>query len=708
MRVDYIRPSAEYTPGGFFEFSKTVEIEKSEKYNINIFTTGRYILKINGKYICEGPCKGHEYVRYYDSVETDAFCEGKNEIRIIVLNFNDNWNFTTIHHSLKPEIIFEAKSETNTIVSDTSWECIRHNRYDFIFTEFRMLPPYEKVDFSIAPQSYSLEKTGGFDFSKGIETSYGIAEGHLLQPRPIPMIFPCEDIEFTVVKKGDNFIELDSGKYTTAKVWFEFSGNVNAKIIYSECYIGKNFKGMRDDTSGKLIGHYDEIKTTEDMQYSPFWFRSFRFIRIEADNIDEAFKSIKAKFWHYPIKQTGSFECSDDKLNKMYEISVNTMLCCTHDTFYDCPYYEQQQYIMDTAIECSVLMRMTDDVRMVRKSIEEFAVSQQPDTGLLLANYPANYSQIIPGFSFFWIFLLNDYLEYSKDITFAKKFVSCVDKILSYFDDSLSEKGLINKSCYWDFADWVVGWPNGEPDIRDNEAITLYNMYYAYALLCAENICKNVGRSGIAEDYAKRYDAVKKAIFENCYDKERGLFTDGEKGSDYSMHTIMWSVLSEILTGKDAQEIMGHINDEGLKKSTFSVNYYLFRAFEKCGKTEEIFNNLDGWEKMIDLHCTTWCENPDNPRSECHAWSSAPLYEFSSNVLGVKVGFDDEIVIRPVISQLTFAKGNTPTRYGDVFVSWKNENSEFRIEINSPEGIRKRVILPNGEEKCFTQAKIEL
>ena len=87
MRVDYIRPSAEYTPGGFFEFSKTVEIEKSEKYNINIFTTGRYILKINGKYICEGPCKGHEYVRYYDSVETDAFCEGKNEIRIIVLNF---------------------------------------------------------------------------------------------------------------------------------------------------------------------------------------------------------------------------------------------------------------------------------------------------------------------------------------------------------------------------------------------------------------------------------------------------------------------------------------------------------------------------------------------------------------------------------------------------------------------------------------------
>jgi len=104
---------------------------------------------------------------------------------------------------------------------------------------------------------------------------------------------------------------------------------------------------------------------------------------------------------------------------------------------------------------------------------------------------------------------------------------------------------------------------------------------------------------------------------------------------------------------------------------------------------------------MLDNHCTTWCENPDNPRSECHAWSCAPYYEFSRNILGIKIGFDDEIVISPVPGKLTYAKGTVPTRFGDLYVSWTYESGIFNIEVSGAQGVVKKVHTPDGRAFCI-------
>ena len=709
MRVSYIMPKADCLPVGMYEFLKTVDLEKDEEYTVNIYTSGRYTLFVNNEYICEGPCKNHQFVRYFDTVKTNAFKKGKNEIRIRIMHINDGFNYTTVFQRPLPEAVFEAKSPTNTIVTDESWLARRDNTVTLNFDSRRYVPPFERIDFNQDYTEYPVCTNSMFykDFHTDVETFYGHPTGEILEPRPIPMIFPDEDISFKVVKSGDNFIELDAGIYTTAKVSFDFNAPVDAKITYAECYTFPHGKGVRDDISGEITGFCDTVKTTRAMTYSPFWFRAFRFIRIEAENINSIFSGARANFWHYPVDICGDFKCSDDYYNKMWDISINTMLCCTHDTFYDCPYYEQQQYVMDSAIEASVLMRMSHDKRLIRKTIDEFAASQE-SSGLILANYPSTNRQVIPGFSLFWIFMLYDYLHYAKDISYIKSHISTMDKVLSYFDSTLSPEGLILKSKYWDFVDWVPEWGDlGDPNIKDGEPVTIYNMYYAYALLCAEDICKKTGRGSLGDEYRERYQNVKKAIKTHCYDNKKGLYTDGRAGSEYSVHTIMWSIISELETGDDARTIASHLNDPDISKSTFSMNYYLFRALEKCGMTNEIFNNLGGWRKMIDLHCSTWCENPDNPRSECHGWSSAPLYELSNNILGVKVGFDDEIVIAPTVANLSYAKGTVPTRFGNVKIHWEN-NDAFHIRVTAPEGIIKRVILPDGEEKIFTESEINL
>ncbi len=702
---NYISPKCDFCKSGIYEFKKDIAVNESDIFKINIFAVTRYILYINDEYICEGPCRGSEEIRYYDTVETDKMRIGQNSIKVVVMHVAEKRKFSSAFKEKKPVLLFEAIGNGEKFSSDTTWECTHNKAHTFSY--FWYVAPNEHITGNDV-EKLELEKLGSFDFGNGYFEPYGIVNNYYLKSRPIPMIYPGDCVELKEIKRGDGFVELDAGEYTTAKLEFDIEKNSDVKIIYSECYSFNGEKSLRDDINGELEGMSDSVVTHDEaFTFKPFWFRAFRFIRIEAKNVDEAVKAIRVKKCHYPLDITGDFECSDENYNRMRHISINTMLCCMHEIFVDCPFYEQQQYVMDSAIESEVLMRMSNDVRMIKKCISEFAASQTEE-GFICANYPSDSIQIIPGFSFFWIFLLRTYLEYSKDIEFVRGFSGTMDKILECFEEKVLKDGLICTSCHWDYVDWVPEWgTRGIPNIKSGEAITVYNMYYACALKDAEFICRCISRNGLADEYHDRYIKLKDKINNLCYDKEKHLYKDGTETKEYSMHTTVWAILSELVTNEEAVKMLESFSDESVRKCSFSMNFYLFRALEKCGCYDKVFEFFNGWKRMIDMHCTTWCENPDSPRSECHAWSSAPLYEFSANILGVKYSFDDTIRISPVIGDLDYANGSVPTRFGDVKVSWKKEKDIFGIKIESPESIEKELTLPDGTVKYFNDAEIE-
>ncbi len=660
----YISPKCDFCISGIYEFEKNVTFNKETTLDINIFAVSRYILYINDEYICEGPCRSGEDVRYYDNVNV-KFNAGENKIKVKVMHLTDKKYFATVFKELKPVLLFEGEN----IFSDESWKIsfIKNHKLTHPDGYLSFLPVCEEVYGNEEKEAFETEKVGEFNFKKGFYAPWGVIDNYNLQKRPIPLIYPTDEITFKTVKQGENFIELDAGEYTTAKVKVKADKNSNVKIIYSECYsFGERIKRKRDDITGEIKGMADILHSDDnELQFETYHFKAFRFIRIE---FDKPIISITARKFHYPLNIVSSFECSDDSFNKMQHISINTMLSCMSDIIVDCPHYEQQQYVMDFSIEANVAMRMSNDLRLIKKCIFDFAQSQKSN-GLIWANYPADYTQIIPGFSLFWIFLLKDYLDYTKDIDFVSSYAGTIDKLLSYFDNEIKKYGFISKSCYWDFVEWSAVWKEGEPEISENEVMTIYNLYYLYALKCAAYIAELSGRKYLSKDYMERYRVLKDTINELCYDKKRGMYRDSSnnKGT-YSMHTIIWAVLSEIVSGKRAKKMINHLDDEDLVKTSSSMNYYLFRALEKVNCYDKAFEYFDSWKQMIDLNCTTWCENLGVGRSECHGWSSAPLYEFSSNILGVKVSYENEIIIKPHFFDFTYAKGTVPTRFGNVNV----------------------------------------
>ena len=725
MAHPWITPQAVLDRPAFYEFSKAVNCAADARVTLRVSADTRYILSVNGHYICQGPCISDTHTWKYETADIprEYLVDGDNlfHVRVMHMRPSDPGFFSGIRGE-RPALWLEGTVKDadgeREFWADETWTCLADYGTELVPSQntHPAMPPVEVVRSpadkrSVGCRVYAQNhlETMGFNI-------YGLADKYVLEPRSIPNLAPEAAKPFTLVKSGSSFMELDAGAYTTACPTFAFRGEKGGKvtITYAECYVrreGEKYtKGMRDDTNGEIVGAYDTVYLTgEEQTFTPFWYKAFRFVRLDFPEGTEAkIEDQLYRPYFYPLCDEAQFECSDEEKNAMWAVSKNTLLCSSHETFVDCPYYEQCQYDMDSAIEAAVMMRLTGDRRLVKKAIVDLSRSQRPD-GLLLAHYPSVVPQVIPGFSIFWILMLEDYVFYSGDTEFGLSMLPVADKILTFFRRSLNDEGLCRRTPYWNFVDWVPGWVRGVPAGDEDKPLTVSTLLYSAGCRSAARVAQWARRGALSEEYRVLSHAANAAAMAYCFDQEKGLFVDVPGSSPaYSEHTAVWAVLSECVTGEKARDVMeAALNaDFPVGKASFSFNYYTFRALEKCGLYDQYAPRLfKGWQWMLKMHCTTWCENPDDPRSECHGWSSAPLYECSAMVLGVKPALlgAKEIIVRPRVEDFAWARGTVPTAMGYVAVEWKQGQA---LTVSGPRGQVKRVILPGGKEIVSDEEKV--
>lgn len=729
MKAYWISTVKKPAETAFYDFTKTfTAASDAASFDINVSADTRYKLYLNGNFVCEGPCQGGRGVHYYESAECSRFIvRGENDLTVRVMHIVGNM-FQTEYREETPAVWFSASlgyadGTSEHIVSDDSWECaeLLYMRAHVCGGMHPTMPPNETVLFGAGEEKLEIRKL----YAPRMETKcidrYGDSEKYILAPRPIPLFTAEKYSPLTAVASGESFAEFDSSEYTTAyvRVSFKAQKGTRLRVVYSECRAfeekyydedgdphTRTVKTERDCPDGKIFGAYDELVADGGLnEHEFFWFRSFRYIRLEADKPFEA--EISAARYVYPFalfasaEGVGSFTCSDRYLSDMWKIGANTVECCTHETFIDCPYYEQGQYSMDGMLESLFALRMSNDVSMPKKFIEDLARGQNHE-GLIPAKAPCVFDQLIPSFALFWVMTVREYLRYTADVSFAKKYLGVIDKTLSCFDSFIDGRGLVGETHYWNFIDWVPEWSRNGSINEGRETLTLYSMIYAGALSDAAEICEACGRKALAEEYRERRASVLYAVNTHCFDTEKGMYTDVPGKRMFSRHTTIWAVLSDAVTGDEARSLIERTfayNDISL--TTFAMNYFTFRALEKTGLYEKYAPELfGGWKKMIDLHCTTWCENPDSPRSECHGWSSAPTYEISAMVLGVYPLADGfgKVRIAPVtLPDGFFADGRVPIPDGYIDVSVKRENGAQKLSVSASRELDMEIRVPGRE-----------
>jgi hypothetical protein len=111
---------------------------------------------------------------------------------------------------------------------------------------------------------------------------------------------------------------------------------------------------------------------------------------------------------------------------------------------------------------------------------------------------------------------------------------------------------------------------------------------------------------------------------------------------------------------------------------------------------------------MMDIGLSTFAENPEPTRSDCHAWSASPVYELLSTVCGISSmahGFS-QVKIEPFLGALNHVQGSVPHPKGEIQVNLDRKGESIQAEILLPEGVTgffswkgKVVALKSGKQR---------
>lgn len=720
-----------------YAFKKTFNVQDDVKsFKVQVSADTRYKFYLNGNEVVYGPCKSSEFVKCYEEIECAKYLiKGENEIVIKVLHVVDLDEsrpfyveyFATANHKKAPALFFNGTLTTKIgeekIVSDESFlvSVIDNHYFKARGSMCSGVAPFEEV----CGEELEVPLKVGVTYTPRLEGNCigrgGVREKYVLSERPIPLLTKNEYAPLKIAKEwayenGNYSLLLETGRYTTDYVRYDFKAEkgVEIKVGYAECMLtrdknGNLFKGVRDNIDGEFdFSTYDLFECSGSAQtFESFWFRTFRFIKVVCSKKPSYFKAYSSRCNYDFIGNAtnggvGSFECSNETYNKMWEISKNTIECTAHETIVDCPFYEQAQYISDGWYESLYAWRYSNDSQMQRKLLLDSSHSQQGD-GQLLTVYPTSSDrhQNIVQTSAYFVYALRDYLRYSGDIKFVKSLTGVLDRALGYYDELINKQGLVGYKDGWPFIDWLAEWDNGVPTGGYESPITIASLFYAVALNDGAEICEGVGRHGLASEYRVRSKALIKAVNKHCFDKEVGLYVDVVGRKEYSEHTAFWAIIAGAIEGDDARRLIEKtMTTPNILKCGFPKNLHLLRAFEKAGVYEKYAEKiLSRWNIMIENNSTTWWEDPVFQRSECHAWASVPLYEMSAMVLGVfptENGYK-KVRIKPNPLSLNYAKGRVPTTFGYIDVSWKKENGKFSLEILSSKPLEMEIVTPSGK-----------
>ncbi|MBQ8186710.1 MAG: hypothetical protein IJ037_07540 [Clostridia bacterium] len=692
-------PSAVFSDNRIYLFRKKFTLTgKPDTTVLNISAEARYKLFVNGIRAAFGPCRSSGEEKYYDTLDiADCLKAGENEIYCEVLQLADNCDMT------KPCAIYGVRRTGNMLLAaeldcgetvirtDNTWECAASPYAEVVrHTGHAAAAMFEENYHAGEPGWVSAKVLAEVHSLREKKYPYGIVNPMFVIPRRIPMMYQKE-VMFT--DSGDGFYIAD--ELTFGFPVFSFEGVGKAKITYAESFGSGAEKKDRLDRTLSFRGAYDEITVDGSLTFEPFWFRCARIIRIETEG-NVRLTGFTFTEVGYPLTYPDDCDFGSETDNKLWKISVSTLMRCMQESYEDCPYYEQLQYAMDTSLQMIFNYQLTDDDALARKAINDFRLSQRAD-GLLSSRYPTVEPQFIPSFSFYYIFMVAEHYKRFGDKTLVRENLRAIDGVLEWFDGRIDGTGLLTETVYWDFIDWAATWRVGEVSTGDDSHMAIASAMYVYFLRLGAGLAEACGRNSTADEYRTRADAVADAIEKHCWDEERGLYADDLNHAYFSQHMQVWCTLTGIADPARARRIMENAVQLDTK-CTFAYAYFWFRALEQAGlyaETERMMNRLRG---LIDLNCSTIPETPDAPRSECHAWGAIAIYEFAAVVLGVRTisAAEKKISIAPRIDRRTHARGSVYTGCGKVYVDWKAENGEFVLHVESEAGAHKAITLPDG------------
>lgn len=416
----------------------------------------------------------------------------------------------------------------------------------------------------------------------------------------------------------------------------------------------------------------------------------FRFARI--DLVDEnsfvQIAAVRGVFLYRDLEYKGSFRCSDERLNRIWDVGAYTVHLNMQDYVWDGFKRDRLVWIGDMHPETMTINTVFGDVEVVRKSLDLI----RDETPL------PEWMNGISSYSMWWALIHHTLYRYHGDENYLKEQHVYLAGLLEQLIEHIDSEGRETLPPHR-FLDW--------PSSSNPTAI--HAGLQSLLILTLEAGADMADTLGDAPLKKKCQDAVSR------------LRRHVPEHGDSKQAAALMALAGLAGAGEMNRQVMAV---DGVKRMSTFYGYYVLQARAKAGDVQGCLDCIrEYWGAMLDLGATTFWEDFDIEWTEgaarideivpegkkdvhadygnycykglrhslSHGWASGPTAWLSEHVLGISPVDPGCKTIRvlPLLGDLEWAEGTFPTPFGIVKVRHeKRPDGTVDSKIEAPEGVR--------------------
>ncbi len=524
----------------------------------------------------------------------------------------------------------------------------------------------------------------------------------------------------------------DFGQNFAGVIHAKINGKKGQKIRFRHAEVlvdGELFtKALR---SAKAELHY--TCTDGEQTYSPqFTFMGFRYVGVSG--IDPDALTLQAfVLTSCCNNEIGSFSCSDERLNRLYENIYYSALSNFIDIPTDCPQRDERMgWTGDIALFASTACRMFDMSRFFDKWLLDLKAEQGRGGGFPMV-IPQQGSKMPVLATSCWgdACILVPWALYmatgSKDIL-SRQYASMVKFLdAAKFWASLTSPTKNGKNIWrypFHYGDWCApGEANWQWLMKGQWIATAF---YANSCFLVSQIAEILGKKQDARYYRKKAEEISESY--------RKVFTDGNGTLKKEFQTayvlpLAFGMTKEKETANMAKNLVRLIEENGNCLQTgFPGTPYILFALADNGYADKAYELLlqekcPSWLYEVKAGATTIWERWDALRPDGtvntgkkddkdggmvsfnhYAYGAVGdfLYRRVAGLESTSGGYRTFRAAPVVGGNLRFAKAAINTPFGKASCEWTHENGIFTMTVTVPVGTTCEAILPDGTKTMLT------
>ncbi len=447
----------------------------------------------------------------------------------------------------------------------------------------------------------------------------------------------------------------------------------------------------------------------EEVWEPGFTYHGFRKVKVSGLPQAPDKDTLNARVVHTSFEERGSFECSNELLNDIKDLTRWAYIGNFVGIPTDCPHREKNGWSGDAQVAAELGLLYYGSEAAYTRWMLDFRAIQRED-GKLPCIVPTGgwgFNRLDgPAWEIAYIMIPWHIYEYRGDCRILEIHYENYKRWLDWYRNHPKvNKGHIIR---YGLGDWVP------VKIKTPAEITSTGYYYAAAKRIAA-IADILGKADEQKEYAALAKEIKRAFNKAFYHPDTGLYWQGSQTamSCALYHGLVDPANHDKVVGKLVESIRNnkYALDCGMLGSKYLLRVLCDNGHADVAYAMVIKEDTPGWGKMVRSGNTTLWERFDCGDSNNHVFLGDVTAWFMSYLAGIRhdpanPGFQRFLIKPEVVGDLTWVKAHHDSPYGRIKSDWKKKGKEFSLNITVPVNSLAEVHMPaNKADSVFESGK---